>query len=308
MKNSLKVWNQEVFGHLGSKIKKNTKHELKLVDLSLEEDEVDGGIVEEKTRLCSEMWQLLRRKNNLIFQKSRSKWVKKRDANSKFFHNAVNLQRKRNEIHGLLVNDIWIEQVEAVKDEIFSHFSSQFTEDDDWTRPTLDGIDFKQLSHLEISALTSPFTDEEIKDAIWSCGSGKSPGPDGFNFRFIKAFWDLFKSEVCDFIHEFHRTGKFVKDFNPSFILLIPKNESLRDYRLIFLINSMYKILAKILSTRLAAVLPKVIFDSQSDFLSSCNISDDILITNEVIDEAKKEGKDVLLFKADFEKAFDTVS
>lgn len=119
------------------------------------------------------------------------------------------------------------------------------------------------------------------------------------------------KTEICAFIHEFHRTGKFVRDFNPSFIVLIPKKDnplSLRDYRPISLINSMYKILAKILETRMAAVLPKVISDSQSAFLRSRSISDGILITNEVIDKAKQEKKEVLIFKADFEKAFDNVN
>lgn len=309
LKNSLKVWNNEIFGQLDSKIK-DKRREVEMIDLSLEEDQVYEGLGEEKSRLCSELWLLLKRKNNLLFQKSRLKWLKDGDANSKYFHNAMNWQRKRNEIQGLLVNQILIEGVEEVKQEIFNHFSSQFAENE-WNRPVLDGIDFKQLSHSDSSALTAPFTEEEIKLAVWGCGNGKSPGPDGFNFKFIKAFWNLMKREVCDFIHEFHRTGKFVKGFNPSFIVLIPKVDNpltLRGYRPISLISSMYKILAKILATRLAAVLPTVISDTQSGFLSSRSISDGVLITNEVIDEAKKEGKSILLFKADFEKAFDTVN
>ncbi|MCI40481.1 cysteine-rich receptor-like protein kinase, partial [Trifolium medium] len=36
-------------------------------------------------------------------------------------------------------------------------------------------------------------------------------------------------------------------------------------------------------------------------------ILDGILIANEVVDEARKSKKDLLLFKVDFEKAYDSV-
>jgi len=34
--------------------------------------------------------------------------------------------------------------------------------------------------------LINVFDENEIKEAVWECGSNKSPGPDGFNFSFIK--------------------------------------------------------------------------------------------------------------------------
>ncbi|XP_071695042.1 uncharacterized protein [Rutidosis leptorrhynchoides] len=55
--------------------------------------------------------------------------------------------------------------------------------------------------------LSSPFSDIEIKDAIWSCGSDRSPNPDGFTFKFVKYFWDTIKDDVFACVRNFHLTS-----------------------------------------------------------------------------------------------------
>jgi len=69
----------------------------------------------------------------------------------------------------------------------------------------------------------------------------------------------------------------------------------------------MYKILAKLLANRLRMVLGSVISETQSAFIHNRQILDGILIANEVVDEATKLKKDLMLFKVDFEKAYDSV-
>lgn len=49
---------------------------------------------------------------------------------------------------------------------------------------------------------------------------------------------------------------------NASFVVLIPKKDNLvkiEDYRLIFLINSIYKVLAKLLANKLRRVMDGII-------------------------------------------------
>jgi hypothetical protein len=145
---------------------------------------------------------------------------------------------------------------------------------------------------------------------VWDCDSFKSPGPDGTNFGFLKEFWDLVKEDFMRFMVEFHRNGKLTKGVNSTFIALIPKVNSLQrlsDFRPISLVGCMYKVLAKVLANRLRGVLGSVISDSQSTFVKGKQILDGILIANEVVDEAKRLNKEVLLFKVDFEKAYDSV-
>ncbi|CAJ2627985.1 unnamed protein product [Trifolium pratense] len=112
------------------------------------------------------------------------------------------------------------------------------------------------------------------------------------------------------FISKFHRNGKLSKGLNSTFIALIPKVDSpqrLNDFRPISLVGSLYKILAKVLANRLRTVIGSVISESQSAFVKDRQILDGILIANEVVDEARKFKKELMLFKVDFEKAYDSV-
>lgn len=55
-------------------------------------------------------------------------------------------------------------------------------------------------------------------------------------------------------------------------------------------------------------MLQKVISPTQSAFLPTRNITEGVLIANEVVDDAKRSGYSCVIFKADIEKAFDSVS
>ena len=65
--------------------------------------------------------------------------------------------------------------------------------------------------------------------------------------------------------------------------------------------------MAKLLANRLRQVIGSFVSDAQSAFVKNRQILDGLLIANEVVDEARKSKKDLLLFKVDFEKAYDSV-
>lgn len=110
---------------------------------------------------------------------------------------------------------------------------------------------------------------------------------------------------------EFYANGKLVKGSNSSFLTLIPKvacPQQLTHYRPISMIGCMYKILSKLLANRLSKVLKKVISPTQSGFLPGRSTSEGILVANELVDEVKRSSSSFVIFKADIEKAFDSVS
>lgn len=149
-----------------------------------------------------------------------------------------------------------------------------------------------------------------MKLAIENCDNSKSPGPDGFNFKFIKVCWAIIKRDFLQMLSDFHEHGRLVCGINPSFIALIPKKEDascLSDYRPISLIGCAYKILAKLLASRLSKVMDKLISINQSTFVGGRNIMDGVVILNEAIEEAKRRKLERVFFKIDFAKAYDSV-
>ena len=75
------------------------------------------------------------------------------------------------------------------------------------------------------------------------------------------------------------------------FFVLIPKKggvEDLKDFMLISLVGSMYKLLAKLLANRLKKVVGKVASKYHNTFVEGRQILDTMLIANEAIDSMMK--------------------
>ncbi|GJX57282.1 RNA-directed DNA polymerase, eukaryota, reverse transcriptase zinc-binding domain protein [Tanacetum coccineum] len=80
-----------------------------------------------------------------------------------------------------------------------------------------------------------------------------------------------------------------------------------KDFRPISLIGSIYKIIAKLLANRLVGVLGEIINEVQSAFIVDRQILDGPFILNELLQWCKSKKKQSLIFKVDFEKAFDSI-
>lgn len=113
------------------------------------------------------------------------------------------------------------------------------------------------------------------------------------------------------FMKKFHINSKLVRGINSSFVALLPKNDNpscFSEFRPISLIGSLYKVLSKVLSSRIKSVLPKIISESQSAFKRGRSILDGVLVANEIVDEWKKKQKKGIVLKLDFEKAYDSIN
>ena len=112
-------------------------------------------------------------------------------------------------------------------------------------------------------------------------------------------------------MEDFYASGSFNKNFNVSFITLVTKccgPSKLSDFRPISLVSSIYKILSKVLANRLKKVMSFIIGLFQFSFIKGRQILDCSIITNEIVDWLRKSNSGGLLFKVDFEKAFNSVN
>ena len=308
IKLALREWHQSHSQNLPAKIM-SLKDKISTLDFQGESVDLHEEEVEDLHSFTEELSTLSRMKSSICWQQSRLQWLHEGDANSKFFHGIMSSRRRRNAIPFFLVNGVLVEGVDNVRSAVFSHFSSHFSATG-VEHPSMDGVHFRMLSQGEGAGLIKLFTVEEVKTTVWDCDNFKCPGPDGLSFSFIKDFWDILKIDVLHFLQEFHRNGRLSKGINSTFIALIPKVDSpqrLNDLRPISLVGSLYKILAKVLANRLRAVIPSVISDSQYAFIKGRQILDGILVANEIVDEASRHKKELLLFKVDFQKPYDSI-
>jgi hypothetical protein len=94
-------------------------------------------------------------------------------------------------------------------------------------------------------------------------------------------------------------------------VTLIPKVPNATDikaFRPICLLNVCYKIITKVLTNRLASCINNVISDFQYGFIKGKYIMDGVVSLHEIIHEVKKKKQSGVIFKVDFEKAYDKVN
>ena len=110
--------------------------------------------------------------------------------------------------------------------------------------------------------LSSEFTAEEVKVALFQMGPTKAPRPDGMNALFYQKFWHVVGNNVVLAVLDFLNNGNMLPDINHTNIVLIPKvknPERMSEFRPISLCNVIYKIISKVLANRLKQVLPQII-------------------------------------------------
>jgi hypothetical protein len=269
LKGVIKEWSKSTYGVLEEK-KKRLIHDINVLDIKSESMSLVEVEVVERKKLFEELWNILKSIDTMTFQRSRSKWLKEGDANSRFFYNCIKGQSRRNNVMALRSQNGWVERPMQIREEVVSYFRSHF-DNEEWHRPTLDGLEFPTISQDRVVELTANFSLEEITSVVRDCDGSKSPEPDGFNFAFIKEFWDLMKYEIGVMFDQFHGNACLPKGIMSYFLTLIPKVHSpqaLGDFRPISLLGCLYKLVAKVLAARLARVVRDVISKSQSAFIN----------------------------------------
>ncbi|XP_071715315.1 uncharacterized protein [Rutidosis leptorrhynchoides] len=203
------------------------------------------------------------------------------DAELELWKNSRKQWYNKSNIRGLNIEGLWNENPQDIKREAFNHFKRIF-EEPDTMRPSMEGLLYPSISSDQAVALEHPITESEIHKAILECGSTKAPGPDGFNMRFFKKFWDIVKVVLVEAIKWFWEHGEISRGCNASFVTLVPKKSD--------------------------PVLPNLVSSEQSAFLKGHFILDGALIANETIDFLKIKKRKGVIFKVDFEKAFDILN
>ncbi|KAG7583258.1 Reverse transcriptase domain [Arabidopsis suecica] len=247
-------------------------------------------------------------------QKSRERWLKEGDRNTKFFHGSVQRRRVQNRILSLFDANNVEQFSEGSKGDIaVEYFRKMFTSSKpDSIVEALEGMLPRVTTEMN-SKLTQPITGEEIKRAAFSIREESTSGADGMSGYFFQAYWDIVGPQVVEEVTQFFQSGSLPTEWNFTQICLLPKKPNpskMTDLRPISLCSVIYKIISKILCARLKVFLPIIVSDTQGAFVSGRLISDNILLAHEMVHALQTNSncdEDFIAIKTDMSKAYDRV-
>ncbi|GJY04866.1 RNA-directed DNA polymerase, eukaryota [Tanacetum coccineum] len=284
LKTKIREWNKENMLNMKN-VKAKHKEELEALEEIIDKGNGNEVVVNKRMEVVNTLQKIDKIHSFEMAQKAKVNWSIEGDENTSFFHGMLNKKRRQQNIRGIMIDGIWIDNPIRVKDEFFQHFSSRFDKPNA-RRAHIEMRYPKTITCDQQADLERDVSNEEIKRAVWDCGTDKSPGPDGFSFGFYRRFWYLIENDVYDAVKYFFTYGVIPKGCNSSFIALIPKSpgaNTVKDFRPISLIGSVYKIIAKILANRLVGVLGDIVNEVQSAFIADRQILDGPFILNEVL-------------------------
>ncbi|GJV15630.1 putative RNA-directed DNA polymerase [Tanacetum coccineum] len=287
------------------------RDDLDRVQTLLDQDPFNINIREQEALTVADFNQAVIMEEHFLRQKAKVQWLKEGDSNSAYFHKTVKSNACRGRIDAITTSNGVILTDDNVSAAFVSHYES-FLGQSDQPSDLNDTDLFEVCIDEQVAAdMVRGVSDREIKEAMFSIGDDKAPGPDGYSAAFFKEAWSIVGTEVIKAIREFFINGKLLKELNHTIIALIPKVKTpskVNDYRPISCCNVLFKCISKVIANRMKNCLSSLISSNQSAFVPGRSIADNILLTQELMHNYHLDrGEPRCAFKVDIQKAYDTV-
>lgn len=250
-------------------------------------------------------------------QKSRIKWLKDGDANTRFFHKTVMAHQANNLISYLRgENDERVENPDQIKGMIVAYYTHLLGSNSDAQTPySIEKIQqlhpFRCNSQLS-TLLSSIPTEDDITKTVFSMPKNKAPGPDGFPAEFFWEAWPIVRDSTIAAVREFFLTGHLLKKFNATAITLIPKErgaDRLTHFRPVACCSTIYKIITRIISQRLKLFIADAVQGNQVGFIKGRLLCENVLLASELVENFHLEGESSRgCLQIDLTKAYDNIN
>ncbi|GJY66563.1 reverse transcriptase domain-containing protein [Tanacetum coccineum] len=202
------------------------RDELDRIQTNLDTDPFNVDLRESEANSVGALNEALIMEEHFLKQKAKIDWLREGDSNSAYFFKAIKSRVSRSRIDVVTCADGTIVENEKVTEAFVSHYE-QFL----GLPGTTSAFDTNDLFHTRLDEVNARdmvriISRQEVKDALFSMGNEKSPGPDGYTAAFFKESWDIIADDLFDAVSEFFINGKILKELNHTIIALIPKNKA----------------------------------------------------------------------------------
>lgn len=172
---------------------------------------------------------------------------------------------------------------------------------------------FPSIDAALMDSVTREMILEYVHAPLFDMSPHKASGIDGLHASFYQKGWDSLKFDLLQFVSKAFEDGYLPKETTDLLVVLIPKvshPERLAQFRPISICTFLYKLVTKMVVNRLKCILPNLIVSPQSCFVPGRQITDNIVIIQEVIHtmSRKRLGKGLVMIKLDLEKAYDRLN
>ena len=268
LKKTLKCWSKALPNPNSAKIQ--AVHELETHQVAMEDKDVTQNDIQKETSLQMNLHKACREEAEWWRLKSRCKWLKDGDRNSSYFHKLTAIRKNQNNVREIQTSDKIINQFEEIKKEATNYFSDLLTEQPVSSDDQLLSLVPNSITSRDNERLNQVITMEEVKETVDNMEEDRSPGPDGYNVNFITLCWDIVKKDLLKMIRKSQSCNKIGGSTNSAFLALIPKEKDAKTFdrfRPISLCNIGYKIITKLMASRLKHILPAIIPENRGGFI-----------------------------------------
>ena len=312
VKDPLKDLNKQHFSLIAARAEA-AEEELKRVQQQLHDSPEDQSLQVAVPELRAKAARLAEAELSYCSQLAKAKYLKNSDKGTKFFHDLIKSNRSKNHIASISLGDGGrSNSSKQVSDAFVQYYKSLLGSKEDCIKLNRETVlRGKLLEAEQANLLLREVTEEEIKSALFSIGEDKAPGPDGYTSCFYKKAWNVIGRDFIKAVKEFFDSGQILKQINHSVLALIPKSKAadkVEDFRPIACCNVLYKVISKILASRLAPALCGIVDPAQSAFVQHRSMTDNIFLIQELLRQyGRKRASPRCILNVDLRKAFDSI-
>ena len=242
--------------------------------------------------------------------RSKCRWYNEADKSSKYFLNLEKQRSSAKNMSALIKDGTIITDTSEILNEQEKFYANLYRSDET-IRFECDESKIPKLTPEESESMEHEITLQELTYALKNSKRNCSPGADGLITSFYIIFWKklgplLVKACQCAF-----SKGKMFDSGLLGIIVMIPKRDRdsrfLKNLRPISLLNSDYKLIAKVLAERMKPKLLRIIHTDQTGFLKGRRSCANIRCVLDLIDYIDRQSEEGVILSVDYEKCFDRI-